>query len=87
MTASLFGVGEVISSILKHDRKQNTYKFALLRAINDTVFSFPDMLGHGCDVAVPLRTLARYWVAYYWPFTNSAGPIYQGQRRTLPEVL
>ena len=27
--------GRVISSILKHDRKETSYKIALLRAIND----------------------------------------------------
>lgn len=27
------------------------------------------------DVAVPLRALAEYWVAYYRPFANLSEPI------------
>jgi hypothetical protein len=73
----------VISSILRHDRKQNRYKIALLRALNDAVLSYPDMLAHDRDSAVPLRVLARYWIAYFWPFADPAAPIYQGQRRSL----
>jgi hypothetical protein len=40
------------------------------------------MLAHRRDVAIPLRVLARYWVAYYWPFVDAAAPVYQGQRRS-----
>jgi hypothetical protein len=43
------------SSILRHDRKQNRYKIALQRALNDAVLSFPDMLAHDRNIAVPLR--------------------------------
>jgi len=71
---------KVISTILKHDRKVTSYKIALLRAINDVVLSFPDVWTFQQDVAVPLRLLAEYWVAYYWPFVALANPIYQGQR-------
>ena len=71
---------KLISSILKHDTKQNSYKIALLRSINDVVLSYPDMLSHGRDVAIPLRMLARYWIAYYWPFADDCQPIYQGVR-------
>lgn len=39
------------------------------------------------DVAVPLRALAEYWVAYYWPFTNPAEPIMQGPRSQRGGVL
>jgi hypothetical protein len=31
-----------IATILRHDRKQNSNKLALVRAINDVVLSFPD---------------------------------------------
>jgi len=30
----------------------------------NTVLSFPDMLVHDRNIAVPLRVLARFWVAY-----------------------
>jgi len=72
--------GTVISTILKHDNKQTSYKIALLRAINDVVLSFPDMRNHGRDVAVPLRVLAEFWLAYYWPFVDLVNPIMQGPR-------
>jgi hypothetical protein len=67
---------KLISSILKHDSKQNSYKIALVRAVNDVVLAYPDMLNHGRDVAIPLRMLARYWIAYYWSFVDDTNPIY-----------
>lgn len=70
----------LISSILKHDSKQNTYKIALIRSINDVVLSFPDMLAVGKDVAIPLHLLARHWIAYYWAFVDENTPIYQSKR-------
>lgn len=69
---------KVISTILKHDRRQTSYKLALLRAINDVALSFPDMTSAGQSVAVPLRMLAEWWLAYYWPFCDPAAPIIQG---------
>jgi hypothetical protein len=71
---------DVISTILKHDAKITSYKLALLRSINDVVLSFADLATDGRDVAIPLRSLAEFWVAYYWPFCDPAGPIAQGQR-------
>ncbi|MBN2470698.1 MAG: hypothetical protein JXN59_08250 [Anaerolineae bacterium] len=70
----------VISTILKHDNKQTSYKIALLRAINDVVLSFPDMRSRGLPVAIPLWLLAEFWLAYYWPFVDPTAPIYQGAR-------
>jgi len=72
--------GKIISTILKHDNKQTSYKIALLRAINDVVLSFPDIKSYQRDVAIPLRILAEYWIAYYWPFIDSPYPIMQGTR-------
>lgn len=72
--------GKIISSILKHDSKQTSYKIALVRAINDIVLSYADVHGDGADVAVPLRLLAEFWLAYYYPFVDPAQPIYQGAR-------
>ncbi|HEY9699059.1 MAG TPA: hypothetical protein V6D10_17495 [Trichocoleus sp.] len=74
---ALSSAGKVISTILRHDDKTTTYKIALLRAINDVVLSFPDLRNFNQDVAIPLRVLAEYWVAYYWPFAGH-NPIPQG---------
>jgi hypothetical protein len=75
----------VISTILRHDAKQTSYKIALLRALNDAVLAYPDLRFDGRDVAVPLRSLAESWVAYYWPFVAADAPIDQGVRSRLGE--
>ncbi len=72
--------GNVISTILKHDAKVTSYKIALLRAINDVALNFPDLRNVERDVAVPLRILAQFWVAYYWSFVKLDESILQGQR-------
>ena len=75
--------GSILATILRHDSKQTSYKIALLRAINDVALSFPDVSAssaNGASVAVPLRLLAGYWIAYYWPFAHPTTPIYQGAR-------
>jgi len=71
--------GNTISTILKHDRKVTSYKIALLRAINDVVLNFPDLPKLQKDIAIPIRVLAEFWIAYYWPFVQEK-PIYQGPR-------
>ena len=45
----------IISTILRHDSKQTSYKIALLRALNDVVLAYPDVGRDGRDVVVPLR--------------------------------
>lgn len=79
--------GKVISTILKHDSKQTSYKIALLRAINDVVLSFPELRNYDQCVAVPLRMLAEFWIAYYWPFMEWSRPILQGSRTRRGEEL
>jgi len=74
----------VISTILRHDAKQTSYKSALLRALNGEV-AYPGLRFDGRDVPVPLRVLAESWVAYYWPFVASGEPIDQGVRSRLGE--
>lgn len=69
---------KVISTILKHDAKTTSYKIALLRAINDVVLTYPDLRTYRSPIAVPLKLLAKFWVAYYWPFVDLAMPIQQG---------
>lgn len=71
---------QVISTILRHDAKVTSYKIALLRAIGDVVLSYPDLRNYDNDVAIPLRLLAEFWVAYYWPFVDPHRPILQGPR-------
>lgn len=78
---------QIIGTILKHDAKVASYKIALLRSINDVVLSYPDLRTYHSDVAVPLRALAEYWAAYYWPFADPAGPIMQGPRSQRAGVL
>jgi hypothetical protein len=70
--------GSTISTILRHDAKVTSYKIALLRAINDVVLGFPDVLVDGQPIAIPLRILATYWIGYYWPFIDPTAPIRQG---------
>lgn len=71
---------QVVGSILKHDRKVNSYKLALIRSINDVVLSYPDLTDEGKHVAVPIDRLAQYWLAYYWPFADRRNAILQGPR-------
>ncbi|MGG6241598.1 HNH endonuclease domain-containing protein [Nodosilinea sp. AN01ver1] len=77
---TLIASDKVISTILKHDTKVTSYKIALLRAINDVVLTYPDLRTYHSDVAVPLKLLAEFWIAYYWPFVDPDDPIQQGQR-------
>ena len=77
----------LISTILKHDAKQTSYKIALLRAINDIALSYPDLRHSTRDIAVPLRLIAEFWLAYYWPFMDAFTPILQGTRSRRGEVL
>lgn len=72
--------GKIISTILRHDTKQNSYKIALLRSINDVVMNSPDAADQHKDVIIPLKLLADYWIAYYWSFVSNNLPIYQGPR-------
>ena len=44
------------------------------------VLTYPDLRTYQLPVAVPLKQLAKFWVAYYWPFVDPALSIQQGQR-------
>ena len=76
-----------IATILRHDARVTSYKLALIRAINDVVLSFPDAGGGDQPVAIPLRILAEYWIAYYWPFVDPRAPISQGPHATRGGVI
>lgn len=80
-------VSKLIQSILRHDKKLNTFKLALIRALNDTALNFAAVRGKGHGIAVPLRTLAQWWMGYYWPFMDSEHPIMQGPRMTRAGVV
>ena len=54
----------VLASILRRDAKQNTYKIALIRALNDLRLEYLD-LESDAGVVVPLRRLTEFWLAYY----------------------
>ena len=71
---------KVIGTILRHDSKVTSYKIALLRSINDVVLTYPGLKTFKQPVAIPLKLLSRFWVAYYWPFVDLTSPINQGQQ-------
>jgi hypothetical protein len=71
---------DTLAAILKFDNKSTSYKIALLRAINDLVLAYPDLTATGRDIAIPLKRIAEFWIAYYWPFADEQHPIYQGAR-------
>ncbi len=70
--------GTLIATILRHDRKVASYKIALIRSINDVVLGYAH-ISENSPVAIPLRMLASFWIAYYWPFTDAGTPISQGR--------
>lgn len=70
----------ILSTILRHDAKVTSYKIALLRALNDVALSYPNLSRPGQPVLVPLRVLAEFWIAYYWPFVEPGKPVWQGAR-------
>jgi len=73
---------QTISKILKHESKRNTYKIALVRAINDIALEYPLLSQNADGVAIPLRMIAEFWLAYYWSFVDSHSPIRQGHDKT-----
>lgn len=68
---------EQLAALLRHESKSNTYKFALVRALNDLALEHP-LLPPG-DIIVPLRRVAERWLVYYWAFAGEQ-PVYQGAR-------
>lgn len=72
--------GTLIATILRHDKTVASYKIALIRSINDVVLGFPHIGRQASAIAIPLKTLAGFWVAYYWPFVDAAHPILQAQK-------
>lgn len=74
---------EILAALLRHESKSNTYKFALIRALNDLALEHP--LAVTGDVIVPLRRVAERWLVYYWPFVGEQ-PVFQGARAVKGEA-
>ncbi|MBN2147986.1 MAG: hypothetical protein JW726_11385 [Anaerolineales bacterium] len=70
--------GTLIATILRHDRKVASYKIALIRSLNDLALGYAHLGENNAALAIPLRSLANFWIAYYWPFVSAARPIKQG---------
>jgi len=83
----LIEVQKILSSILRHDKKLNNYKLALIRGINDVALAYAGFEPQEKDVAVPLRLLADFWIGYYWPFMSRIMPVLQGPRVLRDGVL
>jgi hypothetical protein len=62
-----------IETIISHDRKDTTYKIALLRALCDIAQNEHLAVQWWADgfVSVPLRLVAEKWLFYYWPIIES----------------
>jgi SAM-dependent methyltransferase len=81
---------ETIESVVWDDRKVNTYKFALLRAVADLAMHRTRAGRWTTDgrVAIPLNRIAERWIEYYWPLvtagagTGTGNEILLGQRIT-----
>ncbi|MFT2722215.1 hypothetical protein ACMT4L_19690 [Deinococcus sp. A31D244] len=68
---------ELLGTLLRHESKTNTYKFALVRALNDLAVEHPFLPDR--DVIVPLRRVAQRWLVSYWPFVGER-EVMQGSR-------
>lgn len=84
---SLQDVSKLIQSVLRHDKKTNTFKMALIRALNDTALNYAALRGKSEGIAVPIRVLAEWWIGYYWPFMDTERPVMQGARMLREGVL
>ncbi len=65
-----------IETIISRDKKDATYKLALLRALCDTAQTDSGMVRWGMDgaVRVPLGSIVGKWILYYWPIIELDGP-------------
>ncbi|MFZ5826721.1 MAG: methyltransferase domain-containing protein [Bacillota bacterium] len=71
---------ERVQSVLAQDKKDATYKFALIRALCQISRTQPHVVVWGAgEVYVPLSAVAVLWLEYYWPFLTH--PEYVAQKR------
>ena len=75
---------EVVESVLWDDRKVNTYKFALIRAIAHLATHRPNIARWEgqAQVSIPIDAITDKWIGYYWPLMESSAEsaVVQGQR-------
>lgn len=71
----------IIDSILREDKKNTTYKFALLRALSDSAsYSYNSATWlPGGKVAIDIDVISEKWMEYYWPIVTSPQFVIQGQ--------
>ena len=70
-TQALVGIGKVQSIIIR-DSKSSTYKFALLRAINEIAQTESYSVRYQENqVLVPIQKIAKLWTYYYWNFAKN----------------
>ncbi|GGJ35601.1 hypothetical protein [Deinococcus roseus] len=67
-----------LAYLLRNEHKTNTYKFALVRALNDLALGYCALKVPEPHVAVPLRRIAEHWLSYYWAFCAPGKPVLQG---------
>jgi phage repressor protein C with HTH and peptisase S24 domain/SAM-dependent methyltransferase len=62
-----------IEAVINHDKKDATYKLALMRALCDIAqTAYRQVRWHpGDTVSVPLGLLAEKWLYYYWPLVDT----------------
>ena len=62
-----------IETVINRDRKDATYKLALLRALCDIAQTEYHQAAWGVDdtVSVPLGLVAEKWLLYYWPIVEA----------------
>ena len=65
-----------VETIISRDRKDATYKLALLRALCDIAQTGNHIVKwhHNGIVSVPLGLVAEKWLLYYWPLIELDGP-------------
>lgn len=70
-----------IESVLRNDKKNTTYKLALLRALCDLAEHHDRAVKWRSDgsVAIPMRKITEQWLLYYWPLMASKQFIPQRQ--------
>lgn len=75
---------ETIESVLWDDRKVNTYKFALIRALCNLATYRHRIASWHADgrVSIHIDHIAMLWLEYYWPIVEQGADrfILQGQR-------
>jgi SAM-dependent methyltransferase/SOS-response transcriptional repressor LexA len=74
-----------IETIINRDKKDATYKLALLRALCDIAQNQHQLARwHPNDtVSVPLGVVAEKWLYYYWPLIDTADGLLIPQKRGL----